>query len=100
MRPTRRSLSGALVKGSGSVSDHAPFSEALPNTAALRYNCLSMIIASMACRLLLIPDVGVFRRFGFFHHIPGRAGGYGRLRRTFSDPGPNAEDSEIRDRHC
>ena len=33
--------------------------------AVLHYNCLSRIIASLACRLLLIPTIGYFDDFGF-----------------------------------
>ena len=33
--------------------------------AVLHYNCLSRIIASIACRVLLIPTVGYFDDFGF-----------------------------------
>ena len=34
--------------------------------AVLNYNCLSRLIASLACRILLIPTIGYFDDFGFF----------------------------------
>ena len=43
-----------------------PKTQLFGSTAAvLHYNCLSRIIASMACRLLHIPTVGYFDDFGF-----------------------------------
>ena len=33
--------------------------------AVLHYNCLSRVIASLACRLLLLPTLGYFDDFGF-----------------------------------
>ena len=41
--------------------------------AVLRYNCLSRIIASLICRILLIPTLGYFDDFGFFVHTPDEA---------------------------
>ena len=34
--------------------------------AVIHYNCLSRIIASLACRILLLPTIGYFGDFGFF----------------------------------
>ena len=43
-----------------------PKTQLFGSTAAvLHYNCLSRIIASLACRILLIPTIGYFDDFGF-----------------------------------
>lgn len=39
--------------------------------AVLHYNCLSRVIASLACRLLLLPAVGYFGDFGFITAADG-----------------------------
>ena len=41
--------------------------------AVLHYNCLSRIIASLACRILLIPTLGYFDDFGFLVNAPDAA---------------------------
>ena len=38
--------------------------------AVLHYNCLSRTIASLACRVPLIPTIGYFDDFGFFANAP------------------------------
>ena len=43
-----------------------------PKAAVLHYNCLPRVIASLACRILLIPTIGYFDDFGFSvtHRMP------------------------------
>ena len=42
--------------------------------AVLHYNCLSRLIASLACRILLIPTIGYFDDFGFLVNASDTAG--------------------------
>ena len=41
--------------------------------AVLHYNCLSRLLASLACRILMLPTIGYFGDFGFFAYAPDSA---------------------------